>query len=194
MIIYRTKESPKRKKGKGFNIMNILKTKIDQIKNEIPSLKDFHQAGFDLDYANDIIKDFTIDLINEVPDNNNVTIKLFNDYVNFKTFSVFGFNFIEYEEYEDFYHIGFLDVDYIISIKATNEIAILNSENSEIEAFISKDFNSFLELMPVLVGYDKIGYLGGNYTPLIKSNTLEEIKQILSMEKYYSFFIQSFDL
>lgn len=85
----------------------------------------------------------------------------------------------EIEEYEDFYKIGDIESDLLILIKSTEEIAILDHEHFEIRYYISENFDVFLDLIPILISYDKLGYLGKEYTTAIKNKTLEEIKKIL---------------
>ncbi|MDR6763975.1 putative restriction endonuclease [Flavobacterium sp. 2755] len=112
----------------------------------------------------------------------------FNTNVNFKNFSFFGFTLKNHEDHKDFVSIGFRDSELLIVIKETNEIALLDGESFEVVNYISKDFESFLDLISILVSYDKIGFLGDSYTSEIKSETLTKIKESLSVQKYFSFF------
>jgi hypothetical protein len=169
---------------------NLLKEKIEQIKKSCPTIEDFIKKGFDKEYSEEIANDFRIELNNEVSHENGELFELFNINVNFKNFCVFGFKFIQYEEYQEFFHIGFLEADYIIFIKSTKEIAVLDYMSSEINFFLAKKFDVFLDLLPILIDYDKIGYLGENYTNQIKEETIIEIKVLLEDRKYYSFFEQ----
>ncbi|SEP21266.1 hypothetical protein SAMN05444671_0320 [Flavobacterium sp. CF108] len=169
-----------------------LKTKIDAIKNVCPTIEDFLKKGFDQDYAEQISSDFSISIKpNAVFLENAVLLEQFNKNVNFKNFSFLGFTLKNHEDHKDFVSIGFRDSELLIVIKETNEIALLDEENFEIMNYISKDFESFLDLISILVSYDKVGFLGDSYTSEIKSETLNKVREILSDQKYFSFFSET---
>ncbi|WP_396148964.1 hypothetical protein [Flavobacterium sp.] len=169
-----------------------LEQKIAKINSLIPKLDDFLQNGFDNDYAQAFISDYILEFKKECNETEIELFELFKLNVKYKRFSIFGSMMLtEFEEYEEFYKIGNLESDLLILIKSTKEIAILDHEHFEIRDYISKNFEVFLDLIPVLISYDKLGYLGEKYTIDIKVKTLKEIKKILKSEKYYSFFSYS---
>jgi hypothetical protein len=168
--------------------IQLLQQKLTLIKEASPTKEDFLNSGFDLNYATAIAQQYHFEF-NEA--NNHSAESLFELYrmtVSSRQFSVFGLSLCEVEEEEDFYQIGNSDADLLILIKATQEIALLDIENGEIIAYIAKDFAMFLDLLPLLVLYDKIGYLGQKYTAEVKNKTVEKIIQLIVDPKYYSFF------
>jgi hypothetical protein len=168
---------------------NLLEQKIAKINSVTPKLDDFLQNGFDKDYTQAFISDYILEYKKECNETEVELFELFKLNVQYKRFSIFGSMMLtEFEEYEDFYEIGNLESDLLILIKSTKEIAILDHERFEIRNYISENFEVFLDLIPVLISYDKLGYLGKEYSTDIKNKTLGEIKKILKSEKYYSFF------
>ena len=166
----------------------LLISKIKNIQNVAPTIDDFLNRDFDMDYAKEISKDFTIclkDNIQEVP--NKSLTELFNQNVKFKGFNFFGFYFCEFVEYKDVIQIGNRDSDIIIIIKQTDEIALLNTDTNEIISFLAKNFAELLDIIPILISYDKIGFLGETYTDEIKKQTLADLKKCLE-KKYIKFY------
>ncbi|UPQ77816.1 hypothetical protein M0M57_09250 [Flavobacterium azooxidireducens] len=171
---------------------NHLEQKIAKINSVTPKLDDFLQNGFDINYAQAFISDYILEYKKQCNETEVELFELFKLNVQYKRFSIIGnIMLTEIEEYEDFYKIGHHESDLIILIKSTEEIAILDHEDFEIREFISENFEVFLDLIPILISYDKLGYLGKEYTTDIKNKTLEEVKKILKSEKYYSFFSYS---
>lgn len=168
---------------------NHLEQKIAKINSVTPKLDDFLQNGFDINYAQAFISDYILEYKKECNETQIELFELFKLNVKYKRFSIIGnIMLTEIEEYEDFYKIGDIESDLLILIKSTEEIAILDHEHFEIRHHISENFEVFLDLIPILISYNKIGYLGQEYTIEIKIKTLEEIKKLLKSEKYYSFF------
>lgn len=171
---------------------NLLEQKIAKINSVTPKLDDFLQNGFDKDYAQAFISDYILEYKKQCNETEVELFELFKLNVQYKRFSIIGnIMLTEIEEYEDFYKIGNLENDLLILIKSTKEIAILDHEHFEIRDYISKNFEVFLDLIPILISYDKLGYLGEKYTMALKIKTIEEIKKVLKNEKYYSFFSYS---
>jgi len=166
----------------------LLISKIKNIQIVAPTIDDFLNRDFDMDYAKEISKDFTICLKDSIQEGPNKSLtELFNQNVKFIGFTFFGFYFCEFEEYEDFIQIGNRDSDIIIIIKQTDEIALLNTETNEIISFLAKNFVELLDIIPILISYDKIGILGETYTDEIKKQTLANLKKSLE-KKYFKFY------
>ncbi|RXR35548.1 hypothetical protein EQG68_01225 [Flavobacterium piscinae] len=171
---------------------NHLEQKIAIINSVTPNLDDFLQNGFDNDYAQAFISEYILEYKKQCNETEVELFELFKLNVRYKRFSIIGnLMLTEIVEYEDFYKIGNLERDFLILIKSTEEIAIIDHENFEIRYYISENFEVFLDLIPVLISYDKLGYLGVKYTMDIKIKTLEKIKKIVKSEKYYFFFSYS---
>lgn len=169
----------------------LVKSKIVAIQNVIPSINEFLEKGFDKDYATQILADYSIILNENIILESKISfLDFFNKNVKLNL-SFFGFSLSEQEDFEDFTVIGNRDSDSIIVIKKTNEIALFDQYNSEILGYLAEDFEMFLDLIPVLISYDKLGYLGEEYSTSLKKNTLKKLKEILKSKKYYSFFDQS---
>lgn len=76
-------------------------------------------------------------------------------------------------------------------IKETKEVVLLAEDRLEIIYYISQNFEKLLDLLPILISYEKIGFLGERYTTEIKNQTLKQIKELLLEKKYFSFFSES---
>ncbi len=114
--------------------------------------------------------------------------------VNSKTFQCFGFSFIPKLETDDKYnYFGRLDSYFLAEDKLNSEILIVDRYDSfpKKKYTIAPNFKSFLELLPILLEYDKYGYIGVSYTDSKKKEVLSKIKNHLHKRKYYSFFKES---
>lgn len=168
--------------------IQLLQRKLTAIKEASPTINDFLINGFDLKYASDILNLYKFEFEGNTDYSVSNLFELYRMSVKCNSFSVFGLSLSEVQEYDEFYQIGSRESDPIILLKSTNEVAILDIENYEIIYYISKDFEMFLDLLPILILYDKIGYLGQKYNLEIKNITLEKIINLLVDAKYYTFF------
>lgn len=173
--------------------IELLKNKIAAIQNVIPTLNDFLEKGFDKDYATQISADYSINLKEDFIIDSTFSYLDFFNYNVKMNLCFLGFQLLEQENYQDFTVIGNRDSDLLILIKKTNEIAIYDQYSSDIIAYIAKDFEMFLNLLPVLISYDKVGFLGEEYSTNLKKNTFDKIEEVLKSKKYYSFFNQIID-
>ena len=169
-------------------MIEILKAKIEKIVNACPTTNDFINEGFDLDYAKAISSDFNIGLKNnlEVGINDDLAT-LFNKNGEFRNFSFFGLSLNDFEEYEEFTTIGSQDVDFIAILKKTGEVVLVNEDPFEIAFYLANSFGEFLDIIPILVSYTKVGFLGGEYTPEFKKEITNSLENILQT-KYFNFY------
>lgn len=165
------------------------KNKLTIIDKSCPHLDDFLIKGFDKEYAETFVRMFKLNLKHEKIIPYDSLFEMFRHNINFSDFAVLGFDFIDFIEFDDFYQLGTIDVDLLVLLKSTNEIAIIDFYNFEISSLVSDSFDSFINLLPILISYDKIGFLGGSYTDEIKNQIKISIKNIISDSKYYSYFI-----
>lgn len=173
-------------------MFEILKSKITKIIDACPSIKDFLDEGFDLEYAKEINSDFEIRLKDNFNGNiNDDLATLFKKNVEYKNFSFFGFTLNEFEEHKDFIHIGNQDVNLLIVIKKTQKVALLDFNTLEIIPYVLNDFIEFLDIISILVAYSKIGYLGKTYTSEIKEKTLYELEKIPLNKEIHSYYRNS---
>jgi hypothetical protein len=168
-----------------------LQNKISKIYNVSPNVNDFLNKGFDMKYSLAMEKNYKIEFT--IPEN---IYELdfstyYKNFIKFNSFTVFGLRLHqmeESEEFEDFYVIGRRESDLIILFKSTNEIAIFDKYNEEILYYIAKNLEMLFDLLPILIEYDKIGYLDQKYTEEIKNETLSKIKDLITEKKFYSFY------
>ncbi len=163
-----------------------LEEKINAIIEATPKESEFLERGFDKAYSKEILNDYTIKIFKEI-DQTSDLLKQFRESVIYKGFSVFGFWFTEITDSEKFTQIGSLDTDLIVVLKKTAEVVLIEKYSEKIVGYLAKDFSTFLDLLPELINYDKIGFLGENYTIEIKESLKEKLSE-LNEDKYYSFY------
>lgn len=163
---------------------------INNIKKASPTVDDFLASGFDIGYAESISNEFAIHLKNEFNESSQNFISLFNKNVEFEGFSFFGFFLTEFEEYDNFIHLGNQDVDLLVALKADSEIALINGETFEVISYLAKDFEELIKIIPSLISYDKKGYLGETYTQETKNTLIADLIFLGMNKKYLKFYQQ----
>ncbi len=169
--------------------------KMNEIKSQIPVVKDFVNKGFDDDYANAILNEYQFELCNDVKGQNQSSFlsQLINN-VKFNNFTFFGLSLSEFKEYEDYVLIGFRDVENLIILKETGEVALVDELFSDILYLISPNIETFIDIIPVLIKYDLMGYFGEKYTVEKKMKTYAELETLISDDKYLFFYKYSLGL
>lgn len=163
-----------------------------KLQDCIPSIEDLEMAGYDSEVAETLRNDFVISLKGNSIVNTKSTVNSFFQSFNTRGFCVFNISFLkDLEIHMEYIRFGRMNDFDLIIVNETKEVILYDSITDDVISKISESFEDFINIIPLLINYEKRGYLNLPYSRDIKDILIIELKRILKHEEYYKYFFQT---
>jgi len=164
-----------------------LSTLIENINTQAPGLQELLHNAYEKETAEAMRNLLILPLKNENINEKLPLLKQFFENVDYNNFQVLNLFFSDLMENEQLYLIGGTpNGDFLIADKKSGVIAIADYYSNKITDYIAPDFQTLLQILPILVDYSKKGLLN-QIDSNAKKKTLSQLKKHLD-KKYFKFY------